>query len=122
MDMNSILIIVGSIVLIGVAGGCIFAALKVRGLIRTFDTRVDPMLADMKAKTAAIKPAAEQVSGIMQQLNVTIDAAHMTVLDLDGKLEKLSGMTGKVTYVLETAPETAKGVAGAIKRALPHKR
>jgi hypothetical protein len=83
---------------------------------------VDPMLADMKAKTAAIKPAAEQVSGIMQQLNVTIDAAHMTVLDLDGKLEKLSEITGKVTYILETAPETAKGVAGAIKRALPHKR
>ena len=114
MDMNSILTIVGIVVLLGVAGGCMFGVLKIRQLLGMLDTKIEPKLDDVKAKTAALKPAVAQVDGLMGQVNLTLDALDVELLKVDDKLDQLSGITDKVSTVTENAPK----VMGAAKTAL----
>ncbi|MDO4400158.1 MAG: hypothetical protein Q4D27_04315 [Coriobacteriia bacterium] len=114
MDMNSILTIVGIVVLLGVAGGCVFGVLKIRQLLGMFDATIEPKLNDVKTKTAALKPAVAQVDGLMGQVNLTLDALDVELLKVDDKLDQLSGITDKVSTVTENAPK----VMGTAKTAL----
>ncbi|MDO4891040.1 MAG: hypothetical protein Q3963_06715 [Coriobacteriaceae bacterium] len=122
MDTNSILIIVGIVVLLGVAGGCVFAILKVRQLINKFDTQIDPMLDKAMKTTANLKPAVAQVEGLIQHVNILIDAAHIEVLNVDEKLDKLAGITGTVSNVTETVPKVIEDTKSTVKSRMFKKR
>lgn len=116
--MDNILVIVGIVVLFGVAGGCIFGVMKLQGLLKMMDTKVDPMLDDLKAKTEALKPAVAQVAPLMESVNVTIDALDVELVKIDQKLDDLQALTGKVSNVMETAPEVAAEAKRAVKSRL----
>ena len=118
MDMNGILIIIGIVVLLGIAGGCVFGVLKVREALVTLDTRIDPKLDDLKAKTEALKPAVAQVEGLMQSVNVTLDALDMTIVEVDGKLEQLSNLTSTVAGIGEAIPQAAESAKTSVKASL----
>ena len=115
MDMNSILVIVGIVVLLGVAGGCVFGILKVRQLLADMDAKVDPFLDDLKVKTGALKPAAEQLGPLMQQVNVTLDALDMTIVDVDGKLDAAANLTHTISGTMETADNAVSQAKSSVK-------
>ena len=115
MDMDSILAIVGIIVLLGVAGGSLFGALKVRQAINAMDTKLDPKLDELKVKLDGLKPAVAEVGPLMESVNITLDSLDMTVVEVDGKLEQLKGITGTVVGVSETVPEVVGDTKDAVK-------
>lgn len=122
MDLNSILIVVGIVVLLGVAGGCVFAALKLRQALGMLDTKVEPKLDEVGAKLSALKPAVAQTGELMQRVNVTLDALDVEIVKADAKLDQLAALTGKVSDVAQTAPEVARGVGSTLKESLLPKR
>lgn len=118
MDLNSILIIVGIVLLLGVAGGCVFGIMKIREIIGMLDTKVSPKLDEVKQITEGLKPAVAQSEGLLQSVNVAMDALDVTLLDVDDKLNQISSLTGKVTGVLEAAPEAAGKAKSSLKAKL----
>ena len=115
MDMESILMIVGIVVLFGVAGGCVFAIIQAKGLLRKMDTELEPKLDELKVKTGALALASKQSEALMESVNVTLDSVDIELVELDGKLNKLAGITGTVTNVMEAVPEAAGQVKTSVK-------
>lgn len=114
MDMDSILMIVGIVLLFALAGACIFAVVKLRGLINTIDTELNPKLDDLKVKVEGLKPVAESAGPLMESVNVTLDSLNVELVELDGKLNTVSNVTGTIIGV----GEGAKGVKTTIKAGL----
>ncbi len=46
---------------------------------------------------------------------MALDALDVQIVEIDGKLDKLAGMTGTVTNALETLPEAAGQMKDTVK-------
>ena len=122
MDMNSILIIVGIVVLLGFAGGCVFGIIWFRELLGKMDTKVEPKLNEVKQVTTGLALAAGQSEDLMKSVNVTMDSLDMTLVDVDEKLVKLKRVTGTVIAAGEMGSGAANQVKGKVKGAFSRKR
>ena len=122
MDMNSILIIVGIVVLLGFAGGCVFGIIWFRKLLGKMDTKVEPKLNEVKQVTTGLALAAGQSEDLMKSVNVTMDSLDMTLVDVDEKLVKLKRVTGTVIAAGEMGSGAANQVKGKVKGAFSRKR
>ena len=122
MDTNSILVIVGIVVVLGVAGATVFGVIKLRELLVKMDTEYSAKLDELKEQTAALARASTQASAIMESVNVTIDAADLELVKLDGTLNKISNVTGGIVGVGKAVPEIASEAKETIKSGLKGKR
>ena len=121
MDTNSILLIVGIVVVIGVAGATVFGVIKLRELLGKMDTKYAPKLNEVKEQTAAIAVACEQAEPIMGSVNVTLDAVDTELVKLDGTLDKVSNVTGGIIGTVKAVPEVASEAKETIKAGLKGK-
>ena len=115
MDMNSILIIVGIVVSLGVAGGCLFGVMKLRKALTLMDTKVEPKLNELKKITSGLVPAVGQAEGIFRQVNVTMDALDQTLLDVDDKLGQIKNISSTVIATGEAGSKVAKNTSATVK-------
>ena len=104
MDITGILTIIGIVVMLGLAGGFAFGALKVKQLNAKLDSQVAPKLDDLHGKLGNVKAACAQADPLMQSVNVALDALDVEVVKADGKLNQLKGLTGKISGVVEMLP------------------
>lgn len=118
MDLNSILTIVGIVVLLGIAGGCVFAILKLKQLLDSFDSKIVPELDKLKATTESLKTVAAQADDIMGKANIALDSLNVELVNADDKLAQLAALTGKVTDASEAAGAAKNNVKGAVKARL----
>ncbi|MDO4532855.1 MAG: hypothetical protein Q4C36_03950 [Coriobacteriia bacterium] len=122
MDTNSILLIVGIVVVIGVAGATVFGVIKLRELLGKMDTEYAPKLNELKEQTAAVAVACEQAGPIMDSVNVTLDAVDTELVNLDEKLDKVSNLTGGIVGTAKAIPEVASEAKETIKAGFKGKR
>ena len=115
MDMNSILIIVGIVVLLGVAGGCAFGVMKLRGILTKMDTKVEPKLDEIKKVTGGLVPAVGQVEGLLQSVNTAMDALDATLLEVDGKLAQIKQISGMAIAAGEAGSQIAQQTKATVK-------
>lgn len=122
MDTNSILVIVGIVLVIGVVGATIFGIMKLRGLLVKMDTEYAPKLDELKEQSAALALACEQAGPIMDSVNVTIDAVDLELVKLDDTLNKVSRVTGGIVGTAKAVPMVAAEAKETIKSGLKGKR
>jgi uncharacterized protein YoxC len=101
--------------LLGVAGGCVFAIMKVRGILQKMDTTVSPKLDEVGKTLTAVKPAVAQTGPLMESVNVAMDAVDMKIVEIDGTLAKIAGIGNQVIGIAATVPEVANKTNQSIK-------
>ena len=115
MDMNSILIIVGIVVLLGVAGGCVFGIMKLRQVLGLMDTKVEPKLDEIRKITGGLVPAVEQAEGVLQSVNVAMDSLDTTLVEVDGKLAQIKQLSGMAIAAGEAGSQIAQQTKATVK-------
>ena len=115
MDQNSILVIVGIVLVLGATAGCVFAIIKLRDILQKMDTTVSPKLDEVGKTLTAIKPAVAKSGAIMESVNVAFDAVDATILDIDETIAKVAGISGKVIHVVETVPVALDNANQSVK-------
>ena len=115
MDMNSILIIVGIVVLLGVAGGCVFGIMKLRQVLALMDTKVEPKLNEIRKITGGLVPAVEQAEGVLQSVNVAMDSLDTTLVEVDGKLAQIKQLSGMAIAAGEAGSQIAQQTKATVK-------
>ena len=115
MDMNGILIIVGIVVLLGVAGGCVFGIMKLRQVLALMDTKVEPKLNEIRKITGGLVPAVEQAEGVLQSVNVAMDSLDTTLVEVDGKLAQIKQLSGMAIAAGEAGSQIAQQTKATVK-------
>ena len=115
MDMNSILIIVGIVVLLGVAGGCVFGIMKLRQVLALMDTKVEPKLNVIRKITGGLVPAVEQAEGVLQSVNVAMDSLDTTLVEVDVKLAQIKQLSGMAIAAGEAGSQIAQQTKATVK-------
>jgi hypothetical protein len=115
MDMNGILIIVGIVVLLGVAGGCVFGIMKLRQVLGLMDTKVEPKLDEIRKITGGLVPAVEQAEGVLQSVNVAMDSLDTTLVEVDGKLAQIKQLSGMAIAAGEAGSQIAQQTKATVK-------
>ena len=115
MDMNSILIIVGIVVLLGVAGGCVFGIMKLRQVLALMDTKVEPKLNEIRKITGGLVPAVEQAEGVLQSVNVAMDSLDTTLVEVDVKLAQIKQLSGMAIAAGEAGSQIAQQTKATVK-------
>ena len=118
MDLNSILTIVGIVVLLGVAGASVFAIMKLREVLGMMDTKVEPMLDDLGSKLGTAKQVVAQSEDLMREVNITMDSLDVTLVELDEKLDKAVSIGNQIVGAPETVSTITKSASSAVKSAV----
>ena len=100
MDINSVLncLLIAAFIAVGIAlVFFIIELIKVmkttRATIESVKTQMEPLLADAAEMTNSLKPAVAKVDPLVDRVQLTLDAANLEIMRVDGILENVSEIT-----------------------------
>ena len=81
---------------------------KLRSTVKTLVKDIEPTLEHVDTLTAQLEPVLAKADPLVDRLSLTVDAANLEIMRLDGILEDVNDITGSLTTAGESIDKVTK--------------
>ncbi len=79
---------------------------SMRGMVEDTNANVAPLMGRVNDMVADAAPAAKRIDPMLERVNLTVDAANLELMRVDGILENVDAITGHVANAASEYMET----------------